>query len=488
MTGFGVGTGALLAHSEGSQGQSQNFAGLAGLLEQARVSDDCFGPMFPYFKDKYYETLQECQSMAKQAQDYLEQVSQALKDTAAAYGGTEADNSTGLSNVNTDVPMGSLGELNGAGNSTRRNDFEQAAGYGSSWADAYLDAESQVKDPGTPVEAAFAAFNARMEQIDAVTGPGQAFVDNGLGFLISIVISPLVEVILEPAIGDPEQMRSTGKGWEQVADWLDQVGQRERERAEATKAAWEGEAGDAFRGEMAEFGEGATALGGDVRSLKTVLDTAADIFDTFVQVVVDIIQELVIGLIIEWLAALAASWITFGASTAAAAGLTATQVAITGTRLGTKVANLMHKLKPLLTQLERLLVLLRSGRFGQLLARSQKLGKLPFVGKAFNRNNPLLAAAHSYDGNLATTSAHNVFRAAATGEEALAQRAVTYGLGYLGLGGTTDKATAVFRGTLENVPGAAVEWGANRAYEHAQDPSSAEERQAAQERGFTLDE
>ena len=487
MTGFGVGSGALLAHAEGSTAQAENFTGLATLLEQARVSDDCFGPMFVWFKDKYYESLQECQGMATKAAEYLNQVAEAVRDTAKAYGETDAANASGLDKVETGV--GDLGSLNSAGNSTRRSDFDQAAAYGSSAYDAYLDVEAQVKDPGTPVEAGFAAFNARMEQIDAVTSPGQAFVDNGLGFLISLVISPLVEVILEPAIGDPEQMRSTGKGWDGVGDWLQRAGQRERERAEGTASAWTGEAGDAFRAEMTEFGTGAEALSGDIKGLKTLLDTAADIFDTFVQVVVDIIQELVIGLIIEWLAALAASWITAGASVAAATGLTASQVAITGTRLGTKVANLLHKLKPLFTKLEELLVILRSGRFGKVLEKTRSIGNIPLIGKGFNRSNPALAAAHSFDDvTKATKSGFNVFGKGATGEQALAQRAVSTGLGYLGLGGTTDKGTAVMRGTLENVPGAALEWGANRAYEHAEDPSSAEERQADQERGFTLNE
>ncbi|MGX7823603.1 WXG100 family type VII secretion target [Actinokineospora sp. 24-640] len=487
MTGFGVGGGALLAHAEGSTAQARNFTGLASLLEQARVSDDCFGPMFFVLNDMYYDALRECQGMATQAAEYLEQVATAVRDTAEAYGETDSANASGLDKVETGV--GGLGALNSAGDSTRRGDVEQAAGYGSSGADAYLSASAQVRDPGTPVEAAFATFNARMAQIDAVTSPGQAFVDNGLGFLISIVISPLVNFVLEPALGDPEQMRGTGKGWEGVGDWLERAANREKERAEGTGQAWTGEAGDAFRAEMAEFSQGALALGGDIRGLKALLETGADLFDTFVQVVIDIIQELVIGLIIEWLAALAASWITAGASVGVAGAMTTGQVAMTGSRLGRQVLKLQKKLYELFKELERLMVMLRSGPLRGILDRTRSIGELPFVGRAFNRSNPVLGAAHSFDPTtLATKSGFTIIGKGATGQEALAQRAVSTGLGYLGLGGTTATGTAVFRGTLENVPGAAVEWGANRAYEHAQDPSSAEERQAAQERGFTLDE
>ncbi|GAA2989306.1 WXG100 family type VII secretion target [Actinokineospora diospyrosa] len=528
MTGFDVNGGALLAHSAGSASQGDNFASLAHLLEQAGVSHDCFGPLFFFFENTYTETLRECQGMANKAAGYLREISTAVADTATSYGATEADNTTGLASIEGPT-IGSLGELEGAGAATRKTDFQQASAYGSSWAENSYKVADQVKDPGDPPEMAFAAFNARMEQIQTVMSPGQAFIDNGLGWLISIVISPLVNLVLEPALGDPEQMRATAKGWEKVTDWLDKVGDREEARASATGDAWQGEAADAFRTEMTEFADGARALGGDIAGLTSVLETAADIFDTFVQVVVDIIQELVLGLIIEWLAALAASWITFGSSTAVATGLTASQVAITSSRLGKQVAQQAQRLKPLFTQLEDLLKLVRGGKLSKVMdVASQQRGAM--VGRRVLGSNPITKSAASFD-NMRdatkakdkaqavldkaidsgdakkiekareglsdaetrvdnatarrTVSGHNVFGKAATGEQALAQQAVQAGLGYLGLSGTTTVGTAVVRGTLENVPGAALEWGVGQAYDYAEDPSTEEERKAAQERGFS---
>ncbi|GLZ40653.1 WXG100 family type VII secretion target [Actinokineospora sp. NBRC 105648] len=528
MTGFGVGGGALLAHSEGSHKQSENLAGLASLLEQARVSDDCFGPLFFYFKDKYADSLQECQGMAKQAAAYLEEISGAVRDTATAYGATESDNASGLADIDTGV--GDLGKLNHAGDADRKSDFTQASTYGSSWADAGYNAATA--DASDPPAAAFAAFNARVEQIQLVTSPGQAFIDNGLGWLISIVISPLVNLVLEPALGDPEQMRSTAKGWQDVADWLNTVADHEDTRAQSTGPAWQGAAGDAFRAQMTEFGDGARAMSGDIDEIAGVLETAATIFDTFVQVVVDIIQELVLGLIIEWLAALAASWITFGASAGVATGLTATQSALTATRLGQKVAKLAHQLKPLITKLEDLLKGLRGGKLSGVMDKASQLRGAKVIGRRI-KANPITNTASAFDntrdaqraldkaneamdaaratGNSAkirevedgvlaaankkmrnaadrrTTSTHTRFGKDATGEEALAQQVVKAGLGYLGPTGTTRTGTAVWRGTLENVPGAAVEWGAGEVYDHAADPSTPEERKAAQQRGFTTD-
>ncbi|PPK68283.1 WXG100 family type VII secretion target [Actinokineospora auranticolor] len=523
MTGaLDVDGGLLLAHAKGSRAQADNFTGLARLLEQARMHDECFGPLGRVAAQCYFTALEECQTTAGKASSYLAEIADALDATAKAYGATDADNATGLTSAGKGV--GSLGDLNGAGNDERDSDFHQVAKYGMSTVDSY----DKVADTGVdePAQGAFAVFNARMEQLSIIASPGKALVDNGLGFLVSLAISPLVNFVLEPAVGDPEQMRSTAKGWEKVGEWLDKVADHESDRARATETGWQGEAGDAFRVEMAEFAEGARALGGDVGELQGILETAADIFDTFVQVVVDIIQEFVIGLIIEWLAALAASWITAGASTVAATGLTASQVAITTSRLGTKVATLMHRLKPLITNLEKVLRRVRQNKIVEgAVSKADRIDNIPLIGKPIGRGldnlNPVAGMTRHHTGDVdeavkgvskyATTSPNNFIGSKVprkpirpndpplpdharpsdlvdlAGEQALAQRVVRTGLGFAGLSGTTDIGRVVVRGTLENVPGAVVEWGLKQIDEHAQDPSSDEERAAVEKRGFAVD-
>ncbi|WP_044573782.1 WXG100 family type VII secretion target [Saccharopolyspora spinosa] len=353
---------ALSAHSTGSEGVAEHLDQLSSVLEQARVSDDCFGPIGEFMAFAYFDSLEECRDLAKQAGAFMQQISEAVSECAKNYSETDQGQATELSAIDVSGLQVSgagpttLAGVNSAGG-PQRGFMAQTAGYGMSTVSTAQD----LAKADNPPDIAIATVNARMEQLQFVTSPGQSFIDNGLGFLISLVISPLVEFVLEPAIGDPEQMRSTGKGWEQVAEWLEKLGEQEKQRADATKPVWEGQAGDAFRKQLDEFSEGTKTFASEVRGLKQILDIAADLFDAFVEMVIDIIQELVIGLIIEWIAALAASWITAGASVGAASGLTASQVAIIGTRLGTKVANLVHKLKPLVTKLEDLLQMLRKG-------------------------------------------------------------------------------------------------------------------------------
>lgn len=546
-----VAPGALSAHSQGSEGVSQHLDQLAQVLEQARVSDDCFGPLGELMAFAYFDSLEECRDLATKAGGFMQHISQAVADCAKDYSETdqkEADNLGGIDIAGlggAGSGPGTIGGVNGAGGA-RRGFMDQTAAYGMSTASAAQD----LARAENPPDIAIATVNARMEQLQLVTSPGQSFVDNGLGFLISLVISPLVEFVLEPAIGDPEQMRATAKGWAQVAEWLEKLGEQEQQRAESTRPAWEGQAGDAFRKQMTEFTGGTRAFAADVLGLKQMLELAADLFDAFVEMVIDIIQELVLGLIIEWVAALAASWITAGASVGAASGMTAGQVAITGTRLGTKVAELLHKLKPLVTKLEELLVQLRRGPLRQVVEKMNDLrggnmaerwvsrqidanplvktltrgdhGSLPNAQNAVREAEEALSAGrpgaeaelraarnaleNARENDMASTTGNRFARQGATdpdapgartswsgdlvesakGEQALATNVVQAGLGTLGLGGTTRATDAALSAGGQALTEQGIEQGVKYGYNKAEDPSTAEDRKAATERGFEV--
>lgn len=487
MTGYHVQGGALLAHSRGSQEAAGHFGQLATLLEQARVSDDCFGPLGELLAFKYFEGLQECQDMANKAKGFLEGVAERTEQTAQTYRDVEDAIAQALQKFSTGSGPGSLADLNSAGDANRKSDFEQNAGYGSSW----MSTSGDIARAGSPPDVAIAAVNARMEQLQFVTSPGQSFIDNGLGFLIGIVISPIVELVLEPAIGDPEQMRSTATGWGKVADWVQKTGEHEKNRAIATSEPWTGQAGDKFRTQMNEFGEGAEAFSNEIRGLQQMLELAADLFDAFVEICIDILQELVMGLIIEWLAALAASWITAGASMAAAGVATTAQVGGTMARLGMKVKQLLGKLKPLIDKLEDLLQALRKGPLRKLVEKAEGMRDGNMAEKWLMRKvdgNPLAKIVTKADPTTMASKTGNRFAERfgvdGPGSDSLTTNLTEAGLRMAGMSGTTHVPTAVIKGTLENAPGLAVEQGIKYGYNKGQDPSSDEERADAMNRGF----
>ncbi|WP_433869389.1 WXG100 family type VII secretion target [Saccharopolyspora sp. CA-218241] len=372
------------------------------------------------------------------------------------------------------------------GDGESKNWFEQAAGRGSSAVGAAQD----LADASSPPEWGAAVVSARMEQLELLSSPGQSLMSNGLGFLVSIVLSPLIE-IAEYAIGDPEQMRSTGEGWEQVATWLDEVGEQEKRRAEATAAGWQGADGDAFRKQMTEFGDGVTALAADVRDLKGTLDMIADIFDMFVEFVIQIITELVIGLIVQWLAALAASWITAGASVATAGTTTTVQVGSTGMRITMRVSKLQMQLAKLVQRMEDLLKNIRQvGRLRSVIDQANGLrngGQVAqFVGRRLDAN-PVFNTLTRANEDLATTASSR-FLQGSTGAEALAgnlsQRFLSGALG-----GQMRWGGAIFEAGMTQATDAAIGQGADIAYGTGESVATGEpgqdERQNAQERGFS---
>ncbi|MEU0882044.1 hypothetical protein ABZ345_25805 [Lentzea sp. NPDC005914] len=87
MSQFHVSGDALTQYSEGSKSLAGKFGELAKLLEQARVDDQCFGPIGDAvgLSSGYFDSLQECQTMATKAVQYLEHVSEQVADTARTY-------------------------------------------------------------------------------------------------------------------------------------------------------------------------------------------------------------------------------------------------------------------------------------------------------------------------------------------------------------------------------------------------------------------
>lgn len=407
------------------------------------------------------------------------------------------------------------------GEGDQKNWFQQAAGRGSS----LVGASQDVQDASSPPEWGVATLSLRAEQLSMLTSPGQAFMSNGLGFLVSIVLSPLIE-LAEWAIGDPEQMRATGQGWEKIGNWLEQVADQETRRAEATAQSWKGQDADAFRKQMAEFSEGVKALSGDIKELKDTLDMIADIFDMFVEFFVEVVTELIIGLIVQWIAALAASWITAGASVGAASAGTAVEGAATGGRIAGRIAQMQGKLFQMFRKIEQLLQKIRKNipgfqrmakkladmRGGNFIEKgvARKLDKNPAIkflskaddefaskgGKMFGQDgikagekqlDDMMKGASDSAKTAAKDAYESIPKHELKGVEGLVHNTVTHGLaGHTG--GTTDWKLASRNVGMDMAKEKAVEFGANEIYDQGrgaiQGDLSDDQRQGVEKRGF----
>ncbi|WP_086821843.1 WXG100 family type VII secretion target [Allokutzneria sp. NRRL B-24872] len=391
---------------------------------------------------------------------------------------------------------GSFAELN-KGEDKQKNWFEQLAGRGSSWVGSAQD----LADATSPPEIAIATVSSRAELLQTIASPGKALADNGLGFLVSLVMSPLVE-IAEWAIGDPEQMRATGEGWAKVGSWLDEVAVAERRRAAATEAVWVGAAATAFRAQMGSFATAVEDLADDVREIKDVLDTMADLFDMLVEFFIEAITELVIGVIVQWLAAIAAAWITAGTSTAMAMSATFARVGGTAAKLSGKASSLQKHLLPLVEKLEEVMVGMRKqGGIRHVLEEMNKRrngGWFESTATTYlDRRSPLGRIVSNADytktmvngkeipASLASKTM-NPHLSQSSGPAALAAN-ISESILTTMVGGTTRIGKAATTAGIAVGTDVVIEKGAEVVYDKATDPKkSKEERRADQQRGFGL--
>ncbi|XVV05973.1 hypothetical protein ACQPW3_11530 [Actinosynnema sp. CA-248983] len=92
---------ALTAFAAGSESLADKFGQLAGLLEQARVDDQCFGPIGDAvgLSSGYFSSLQECQQLATDAQQFLQQTGDQLRQSFEVYRGVEDGIAQGLGQI-----------------------------------------------------------------------------------------------------------------------------------------------------------------------------------------------------------------------------------------------------------------------------------------------------------------------------------------------------------------------------------------------------
>ncbi|MCE6999087.1 hypothetical protein LZG04_30420 [Saccharothrix sp. S26] len=92
---------ALTAFAAGSESLAEKFGALAGLLEQARVDDQCFGPIGDAvgLSSGYFSSLDECRQLATDAQEFLKQTGEQLRQSFELYQGVEDGLSQGFTQI-----------------------------------------------------------------------------------------------------------------------------------------------------------------------------------------------------------------------------------------------------------------------------------------------------------------------------------------------------------------------------------------------------
>jgi hypothetical protein len=148
----------------------------------------------------------------------------------------------------------------------------EGAGVASSWADLHAAISADHVDP---VQVAYTAAGAGLDTLGAIDDPLESLLSAGAGWLIEHVW--FLHEPLDALAGDPTQITAQAQTWHKVGAELGAVAQDHRTAA-AALSAWEGPAGDGYRGAVGRFGGALEQAGRDATQLADlILTTGAQV-------------------------------------------------------------------------------------------------------------------------------------------------------------------------------------------------------------------
>jgi uncharacterized protein YukE len=217
-------------------------------------------------------------------------------------------------------------------------DFE-GAGFVSSWADVYSAVSADQVDPA---QVAYTAVGAGLDTLGAIENPLDALLSAGVGWLIEHIW--FLHEPLDALAGDPTQITAQAQTWHNVARELASVAQDHRAAA-ATLSAWEGMAGDGYRGTVDRFSGALDQAGRDATQLADLILTTGAYVGTVRALIRDAIADFLSDVIQYAIAALITATATAGGTLAAAV----LRIVSDAVALATKIAQTIRKVLDAMT-------------------------------------------------------------------------------------------------------------------------------------------
>jgi uncharacterized protein YukE len=211
----------------------------------------------------------------------------------------------------------------------------EGGGVFSSWADLNAAVSADDVDPG---QVAFTAAAAGLDTLGAIVNPLDSLLSAGVGWLIEHVW--FLHEPLDALAGDPTQITAQAQTWNNVGGELAAIA-RDHRGAAAALSAWEGSAGDGYRGTADRFDGALEQAGRDAVQLADLILTSGAQVGTVRALIRDSIADFVTEVIKTVAFYGVASLITAGG----ALGVGAVQLIVRALNLADKI---YQKVKDLL--------------------------------------------------------------------------------------------------------------------------------------------
>lgn len=174
-----------------------------------------------------------------------------------------------------------------------------------------------------------------MGALGAAADPLNALISAGLGFLEDWC-KP-VKSCLEQVTGKPDELGKNKEAFSDVAEDLKKLSDDLDQITKSGFQNWNGDAKDSASQAIDTFIQGVNGTANNATDIASILGVSATLMDAAKEIINGILSTLIEWLIVTWVAALACSWFTFGASDAAAAAATPVEAGVEGANAADKV-------------------------------------------------------------------------------------------------------------------------------------------------------
>jgi hypothetical protein len=244
----------------------------------------------------------------------------------------------------------------------------------------------------SPIDFSLDGVATGLDALSMTLDPFGSIASAGVGWLLNHV-----EFLREPIdnlAGDPAAIQAASQTWSNVANELEAAAQQ-YQSAVVGISGWTGSAADDYRAAASDYITLLQALSGDCGSTANGIEIAGVLVATERALIYDAISGFVGRCVVEAIAALAASWFTFGSSIAAFLALVDVDASIQAEKIALEIGNLTKQVGTVVKKLDGI-----SQRFDELgTAISRAGGKLNMragglkgrktIGKnRFVRSNP----------------------------------------------------------------------------------------------------
>lgn len=177
--------------------------------------------------------------------------------------------------------------------------------------------------------------NFAMGAASVAEDPLNALIGAGLSFLED-VCAP-VKTCIQQVTGNSDKLDECSEAFNEVSKDIDALATKLDQITTTGFQNWSGDAKDAATSQVATFVQGVQGTGNTASDISQLLKISATLMEAALDIVNGILSTLIEWLIVTWLAALACSFFTFGASDAAATAATTVEASVEGENAASKV-------------------------------------------------------------------------------------------------------------------------------------------------------